>query len=50
MSAIGIAAEDGMFEDTIQSSVALLSEMLRNPRRPDAEILARALNPYTRRR
>jgi len=38
--------EDGLFEVEIAPSVALLAETLWNPRRPDAEILSRALRPY----
>ncbi len=39
--------EDGLFEAKIQPSVALFGEMLWNPYRDDAELLARALRPYT---
>ena len=41
--------EDGLFEDEIPLSVALFGETLWNPRRPDADILRRALSPYYRR-
>lgn len=38
--------EDGLFEEAIQPSVALLAETLWNPSQSDAEILRRALRPY----
>lgn len=38
--------EDGMFEESIQPSVALFAETLWNPRRDDKEILKRAMSPY----
>lgn len=41
--------EDGLFEETIQPSVALFAETLWNPAQTDAEILQRAMRPaYTR--
>ncbi|MDD5706272.1 MAG: alpha-glucuronidase family glycosyl hydrolase [Kiritimatiellae bacterium] len=41
--------EDGLFEETIQPSVALFAETLWNPRRSDKDILQRAMSPYYRR-
>jgi hypothetical protein len=38
--------EDGGFEETIQSSVALFAESLWNPAQPDEALLQAALNPY----
>ena len=38
--------EDGLFEEHIQPSAAMLGEMLWNGRRPDQEIVERAMNPY----
>lgn len=38
--------EDGLFDAKIQPSVALFAEMLWNPYRDDADLLARALRPY----
>ncbi len=38
--------EDGNFDAAIPPSVALLGEMLWNPHRDDADLLARALRPY----
>ncbi|MHB9134239.1 MAG: beta-N-acetylhexosaminidase family protein [Armatimonadota bacterium] len=40
--------EDGLFEETIQPSVALLAEMLWNPHQSDTELLARAMRPFYR--
>ena len=42
--------EDGMFEESIQLSVALLAEILWNPCRRDSELLQRAMSPYYRKR
>lgn len=38
--------EDGMFEERIQPSVAILAETLWNPRRDEKEILRLALSPH----
>ncbi len=38
--------EDGMFEETLQSSVVLLAEILWNPLRADQEILTRSIRPW----
>lgn len=38
--------EDVLFEARIQPSVALLGEMLWNPRQSDSDLLARAMRPY----
>jgi hypothetical protein len=38
--------EDGMFEECIQPSVALFSQMLWNPMRDSEDILDYAMNPY----
>lgn len=38
--------EDGLLEDTIQSSVALFAETLWNPFQNDGDILQTALSPY----
>lgn len=43
---VSALVEDGLFEEKIQPSVALLGEMLWNPRQSDAEILERAMRPY----
>lgn len=40
--------EDGMFEETIQPSVALFAQTLWNPYQGDKEILDQALSPYYR--
>jgi hypothetical protein len=40
--------EDGEFEEHIEPSAAILAEMLWNGRRPDQEIIDRAMNPYYR--
>ena len=40
--------EDGEFEEHIEPSAAMLGEMLWNGRRPDQEIIDRAMNPYYR--
>ena len=45
MTVLGLI-EDGLFEEKIQFSAALLGEMLWNPNRSDKEILAEARNPY----
>ena len=41
--------EDGLFEETIQPSVAFFAETILNPRRSDAEILKLAMSPYYQR-
>jgi hypothetical protein len=38
--------EDGLFEEHIQPSAAMLGEMLWNGRRSDQEMVERAMNPY----
>jgi hypothetical protein len=38
--------EDGLFEEQIQPSAALLGEMLWNPNRPPADYIRAAFNPY----
>lgn len=38
--------EDGMFEESIQPSVAILAETLWNPRRDEKELLLAALSPH----
>lgn len=38
--------EDGMFEETIQLSVAIFAQTIWNPRTSDQEILQLALSPY----
>ena len=45
MTVLGLI-EDGLFEEKIQFSAALLSEMLWNPRRSVEEVLMLAMNPY----
>ncbi|MCE5277874.1 MAG: hypothetical protein ABFD92_00550 [Planctomycetaceae bacterium] len=40
--------EDGVFEARIQSSAALLGQILWDPRRDDGEILRQAMSPYYR--
>jgi len=40
--------EDGIFEEAIQSGVALFAETLWNPYQPDGDILARAMRAYYR--
>jgi hypothetical protein len=47
MTVVGLI-DDGMFEEQIQFSAALLGEMLWNPKRDPAELLAAALNPCCR--
>jgi hypothetical protein len=47
MTVVGLI-EDGMFEEQIQMSAALLGEMLWNPKRDEKEVLAAATNPYYR--
>jgi hypothetical protein len=47
MTVVGLI-DDGMFEEQIQVSAALLGEMLWNPNRDDAEILDAAMNPFYR--
>jgi hypothetical protein len=47
MSVVGLI-EDGLFEERIQMSAALLGEMLWNPRRDEKDILHAALSPYYR--
>ena len=39
--------EDALFEERIQSSVALFAETLWNPFQSDADILVRTMRPYT---
>jgi len=41
--------EDGLFEESIQPSVALFAETIWNPRRSDREILQQAMSPYYKR-
>lgn len=41
--------EDGLFEEKIQSGVALFAAMLWNPNQSDQQLLARALQPYYQR-
>ena len=45
MTVVGLI-EDGMFEERIQVSAALLGEMLWNPNRDEKAVLDAALSPY----
>lgn len=47
MTVVGLI-DDGMFEQRIQTSAALLGEMLWNPNRSEKAVLEAALNPYYR--
>jgi hypothetical protein len=47
VSVVGLV-EDGVFEAAIEPSVALFGQMLWDPARDDAEILAQSLSPYYR--
>jgi hypothetical protein len=47
MTVVGLI-EDGLFEEEIQTSAALLGEMLWNPSREQKDILDAALSPYYR--
>ncbi len=47
MTVVGLI-EDGLFEEEIQASAALLGEMLWNPSRDQKDILDAALSPYYR--
>jgi hypothetical protein len=47
MTVVGLV-EDGLFEEQIQLSTALLGEMLWNPDRDDGQVLEAAMNPYYR--
>jgi hypothetical protein len=47
MTVVGLI-EDGMFEEQIQVSAALLGEMLWNPKRDENEVLDAAMSPYYR--
>ena len=47
MTVVGLI-EDGMFEEQVQVSAALLGEILWNPKRDAKEVLEAALNPCYR--